>query len=266
MVNILVTATLGPKTPDLKHAAIAVAFLLDTDISDHVLDSLMEAVTTKALGQFEGLITKLSSTADFLTANNAKCTESTLMLKAMFETLGASATPTQALIAKASVGLPVTPAPQGTAAANTLLPDKLTYIMAPEDHSTTGTSKFHNTLNKTLKTLHKKGVTIREVENGKIDLNISKMHTIGLKLVGKSAYLTEFDTAGSAARFCHYAMMEWTNSNKIFGKCMDIIDKAYNVIARFVLCNSTVEPDDHICLCTIELENGLAADYIALAM
>ncbi|KNZ81142.1 hypothetical protein J132_03134 [Termitomyces sp. J132] len=87
LVNILATAALTSKLPELRNAALAVAFLLDADITDCVSDTLADTVVAKALGCIEGLVEKLSSTADFLTANDAKRAESTLALKATSETL-----------------------------------------------------------------------------------------------------------------------------------------------------------------------------------
>ncbi|KAG5349057.1 hypothetical protein C0989_006340 [Termitomyces sp. Mn162] len=65
LVNILVTAALVPKTPDLKLVALATAFLLDANITDHILDILANTVAV-----------------DFLVASNTKHAESTLALKA----------------------------------------------------------------------------------------------------------------------------------------------------------------------------------------
>ncbi|KNZ77680.1 hypothetical protein J132_04499 [Termitomyces sp. J132] len=87
LVNILATAALTSKLPELRNAALAVAFLLDADIMDCVSDTLADAVAAKALGRIEGLVEKLGSTADFLAANDAKRAESTLALKATSETL-----------------------------------------------------------------------------------------------------------------------------------------------------------------------------------
>ncbi|KAG5338436.1 hypothetical protein C0989_007284 [Termitomyces sp. Mn162] len=62
IVNILVTAALTPKPPDLKNAALDTTFLLDTDIADHVSISLANVVATKALGRIEEIVKKLGST------------------------------------------------------------------------------------------------------------------------------------------------------------------------------------------------------------
>ncbi|KNZ72329.1 hypothetical protein J132_04019 [Termitomyces sp. J132] len=87
LVNILATAALMSKLLELRNMALAVAFLLDADVMDHVLETLANAVADKAIGRLEGLVEKLGSMANFLAASDAKCTETTLTLKATSETL-----------------------------------------------------------------------------------------------------------------------------------------------------------------------------------
>ncbi|KAG6878484.1 hypothetical protein C0992_008044 [Termitomyces sp. T32_za158] len=87
LVNILATAALTSKPAELKNAAIAVAFLLDADITDHVSSTLSDAVATKALGCFAGLAEKLNTVTNFLVANDTSRVESTLALKTTTETL-----------------------------------------------------------------------------------------------------------------------------------------------------------------------------------
>ncbi|KAG5350428.1 hypothetical protein C0989_011102 [Termitomyces sp. Mn162] len=285
-------AALVPKTLDLKHAAIAIAFLLDTNIAGHLSDALAEAVMAKALNWISNIMEKLSSTANFLTANNAKHAELTLALEAMLviwggvsSLLGAVATqftnaplpslPSTALIwasiFKASVGLLTTLAPSKYMAINTLSTDKLSQIQqrdssAPEVLLATRMANLCNKLDKSLKSLNKEAMVLRVAKDGEMKINMPRTHTIGLKLISHSAFLAGFDSADSAFRFHNYAMVKWETFNKIFSNYVEVVDKAFNIIARFVPCTGSVNPDDYVCLCTIKLENGLAADSIFSAL
>ncbi|KNZ72744.1 hypothetical protein J132_01948 [Termitomyces sp. J132] len=87
LVTILATAALTLKQLKLKNATIVVAFLLETDITNHVSNALAEAVTRKTVDRIGELVEKLGSMANFLAANNAKYTESILALKATSNTL-----------------------------------------------------------------------------------------------------------------------------------------------------------------------------------
>ncbi|KAG6876298.1 hypothetical protein C0993_004189, partial [Termitomyces sp. T159_Od127] len=81
MVNILVTAAISSKPEDLKQAIITVTFLLDANITDHISDSLTQAVATKAIDCIGDLIKKLEILIDFLVTNNAKHTKSSVELR-----------------------------------------------------------------------------------------------------------------------------------------------------------------------------------------
>ncbi|KAG5332534.1 hypothetical protein C0989_006990 [Termitomyces sp. Mn162] len=100
LITILGTAALTSKLPELKTIALTVAFLLKANIMDHVSNKLAEAVTTKTINKIGGLIKKSSTTAEFLAANDIKCAESTLALKASSTTLEGVATLLDALASK----------------------------------------------------------------------------------------------------------------------------------------------------------------------
>ncbi|KAH0585707.1 hypothetical protein H2248_008919 [Termitomyces sp. 'cryptogamus'] len=65
MVSILVTAGLTPKSPELKHTIIAVAFLINANVEGHMSDHLADNVVAKTMGKIGGLVEKRSTTADF---------------------------------------------------------------------------------------------------------------------------------------------------------------------------------------------------------
>lgn len=87
LVAVLATAALTSKHIEQKTAMIATTFILDMDITDHILDTLADMVAYKAMAKVSGLIEKLGSTANFLAASNAKHAEVTLMLQSTASTL-----------------------------------------------------------------------------------------------------------------------------------------------------------------------------------
>lgn len=87
LTNILVTAALTSKPPELKSTVIAVAFILEADIADRVSDTLAAAVASKATDRLEGLIGKLGTSIEFLSANDTKRAEATLSIEGSSSTL-----------------------------------------------------------------------------------------------------------------------------------------------------------------------------------
>ncbi|KAG6877438.1 hypothetical protein C0993_007319 [Termitomyces sp. T159_Od127] len=87
IVSILATTALSSKLSEMRSTVLAGALLLEADVADHTADSIADAIATKALGKLSGLVEKLGSTAEFLTANDAQRAESTLALKSTSETL-----------------------------------------------------------------------------------------------------------------------------------------------------------------------------------
>ncbi|KAG6867619.1 hypothetical protein C0993_000476 [Termitomyces sp. T159_Od127] len=54
LANILVTAAIASKLEDLKQAALVVAFILESDITDHISDALTDMVASKTIGHLGG--------------------------------------------------------------------------------------------------------------------------------------------------------------------------------------------------------------------
>ncbi|KAG5339328.1 hypothetical protein C0989_004703 [Termitomyces sp. Mn162] len=94
----------------MQSTTLVVAFLLKADITNHILDTLVEAVATKTIDKIGALVDKLGLTADFLTANDMKQAESTLKLQATSATLEGVYTLLDALASKL-VSSPPVPAP-----------------------------------------------------------------------------------------------------------------------------------------------------------
>ncbi|KAG6852381.1 hypothetical protein C0991_012561 [Blastosporella zonata] len=70
-----------------KNALIAVALLLDADITDHISDTLANAVATKTLARLEATASSLATSATFASANDTNCADTTVTLQKITETL-----------------------------------------------------------------------------------------------------------------------------------------------------------------------------------
>ncbi|KAG6884181.1 hypothetical protein C0993_000583 [Termitomyces sp. T159_Od127] len=74
LAHVLITAAMVSKGPNLKNevknAVLAVAFLLEDDVSDKISSSLANAVTAKALDHVDPIIHCITSSLDFVTASD----------------------------------------------------------------------------------------------------------------------------------------------------------------------------------------------------
>ncbi|KAG5348997.1 hypothetical protein C0989_006658, partial [Termitomyces sp. Mn162] len=169
LVNILTTAALTSKQPELKNATLAVAFLLDANITDQVSSTLADAIATRTTERLERLVGKLGTTADFLAANDTKAAKSTLALKAMANKLGGQRVHWDA--------------------RTVLIRFDGRDEMAPEDLSPTGTLKLHNDLNKMLQQIYVRALRLCKAEDWEIDMVTLRMS--GSTDLGGSAALGE---------------------------------------------------------------------------
>ncbi|KAG6875903.1 hypothetical protein C0992_001765 [Termitomyces sp. T32_za158] len=303
LVNILVTAALTSKHEDLKRASLAVAFILDANVTDRISEGLADAVAAKAAARLGEVNEKLYCTSEFLAASDAARADSTLSLSKLTtkltavsaalntvtSRLAATAPPSTApvswaTIAKASANRPLRPAmPPQQASAHSddvahrihqcILRDARTVLcqfdphdaMAPKDLSMNGSANLRAELNTLLSRLDKKEALLTATEEGEVPSTRCATHVIGLKLSSSSAYLIKFDTADSAVRFQEYATDNWALLALLFGDGFVVINKSYGVIARFVPCTGSFDPDSDACLRTIEMENNLPTDSIVSA-
>ena len=125
-------------------------------------------------------------------------------------------------------------------------------IGAPADLSALGLSRIWTALNNALKALDKKARNARTPEEGEVSPLAPDMVAIGLRRTSSSAYLAEFDSTDSAARFCHYMSMDWLLLSDLFRDSAVIVDKSYGLITRFVPCTGQFYPSLATCLCTVE--------------
>lgn len=114
LANVLVTAALTPKTPDLKNAALAVAFVLEANVTDQVSSLLAEAVAEKTLGKLSAAVDKLNSSADFISANDSSRAETSLTLNSVTKDLDRIASTLSNAVSKIQAPPPLGPLSQPT--------------------------------------------------------------------------------------------------------------------------------------------------------
>ncbi|KAF5378885.1 hypothetical protein D9615_006982 [Tricholomella constricta] len=117
LVRILLTAALNlsqkatETRTDAKNAVLAVAFLLEEDITDCIADALAEAVTAKALDRLDSATSKLTSSTAFSTATDTQQAETTIALKTVSTQLAGVTASLSDLAAKLNT---TTPSPSST--------------------------------------------------------------------------------------------------------------------------------------------------------
>ncbi|KAG5724629.1 hypothetical protein E4T56_gene3672 [Termitomyces sp. T112] len=96
MTSILITAVLTSTPTELKAMAIAVAFILEANIMDHVSDSLVDTVISKTADWLDNMVGRLNTSIDFLAASNTSWAEAMLSLGKTSEALKGLATTLEA--------------------------------------------------------------------------------------------------------------------------------------------------------------------------
>ncbi|KAF5376429.1 hypothetical protein D9615_008638 [Tricholomella constricta] len=120
LVRVLMTAALNftnkstESRTDAKHAVLAVAFLLEDDITDSISDALADAVAAKTLSRLESATDKLTSSAAFSSATDTQQAETTLALKTVSTQLADVTTSLNLLAAKMSTSIAPPPPSQPT--------------------------------------------------------------------------------------------------------------------------------------------------------
>ncbi|KAG5335112.1 hypothetical protein C0989_002375 [Termitomyces sp. Mn162] len=234
------------KLNDLKRMALAIAFILDADISDHVSDILAEAVASKVLGCLEGTTDILSSTASFLVANDANHAGLTLDLKAATDKLVGVMASLEAHLPSSmcsppppATDTPITWASIAKAACKTTQPAILIQCNSNDPLiQKASTALLQDNLNKLLKQLDEKSTVAWETEEGEIEALTPCTHAIGLRAISRSAYLAEFESAESVSRFRHHANMEWHLFDIVFSESIEVVNKSYNLIASAATAKS----------------------------
>ncbi|KAG6895114.1 hypothetical protein C0992_003109 [Termitomyces sp. T32_za158] len=295
LVRVLMTAAMVTKgtrlDSDARNAVLAVAFLLEDDVTDSTAETIAQAVAAKVLDRIGPVTTSLSTSVEFAAAASTTQAETTLALKDAATQLVA-----------ATVGWPDHPAPHGrtslqptarrlhltrphppatfnpslpaqhTRLQQRLLRDAQTVLIevdatnktSPQDRSPNGNHELRKRINKHLSEIDK---TMNDLTADKGSATAATHTWIrGISALARGAYLLEFDTADSAERFRTYAEdPEWDVAGANFGETARVIDKAHNLIVRFVPCKGEFDPTSPHDLVTFEEDNNLPAGSVTSA-
>lgn len=311
LVRVLLTAALSlpgknnESRTEAKNAVLAVAFLLDDDITDNVSDALVEAIATKTLSRLESTTDRLASSAAFLSATDTDQADATLTLKGVSAQLAIVTASLEVIATKISESTGPPPAqPQRTwasaAATATQLPppslppaafnpaaaDDHTRLQqrvlraartilievdsaddtSPTDRSPAGNFAIREAMNRKLAELDKEADSNGEINAEGQSLMENTTLIRGITALERGAYIFEMDTADTARRFRTYAE-ESGNSllTDHLGKAATLKAKAHNLIFRFVPCGGMFDPDNAEHLATIENDHNLPQGSIVSA-
>ncbi|KAG5349036.1 hypothetical protein C0989_006460 [Termitomyces sp. Mn162] len=119
LAHVLMTAAMISKgmklENEVKNAVLAVAFLLEDDVNDKILNFLADAVTAKVLDRINPIFHRITSSLNFATASNTTQAETTLALTAVSAQLTAVSTSLGKTASKLSAPPPpASPAPLPT--------------------------------------------------------------------------------------------------------------------------------------------------------
>ena len=295
MVNILLTVALLPKLPPDAVAAIrAVALIIDDDIEDSFSTNLSSAIADKLLARIGNVPDELNKAKEFLEATSTKQASTAVQLH---ETATQHATTTSNLVEistkLASAEPPQHPAPiphwptiHGSGPSSTSHPPSshdpsttdhdirvqqrlllasrtilveinLTHASSPTDRTPQAALKIRDDLNKRLSDLDEGNL---ELVNSPDDNTKIR----GIQTLERGAYLFEMNSPAAADRFRTYCS-DFDLLTSSLGVSARVKDKAYNLVFRFVPCQSSFDPSDPDHISAIETENGLEPGSITSA-
>ncbi|KAG5350341.1 hypothetical protein C0989_011405 [Termitomyces sp. Mn162] len=245
LMRVLMTAVVTLKglklEVDAKNVVLTVAFLLEEDVNNKLLDTLVNMVTSKVLECMKPVVHCIALTLDFASANDTAQAETTLALKSVLAQLKMVSSSLNNIVTKLSTTpLPPTSQPATThtllwvdiastkptsvlATFNPMLSDQHTHLQqrliysvktilitaepsctnAPLDHSPTMSYKLWGHINKLLTKIDKSGANLAAI-NG-VAPTPAKMVVCSISWIKRGAYLFKLDTMDSAACFRSYA-------------------------------------------------------------
>jgi hypothetical protein len=286
MVNILMTVSLLPKLPMDAAAAIrSVALLIDDDIKDSLSSDISTAVANKLLAHLGNIPDELSRTKEFLEATSTKQANTVVQLQ---ETATQHAATTANLIEISSkltsADIP-RPPPQWPSIQSSgpslshdpsttdsdirlqqrlLLASRTVLVEVDRAHAPSSSERNPQTVLKLRDDLNAK---LSDLDDGNFDLADSpgdRTKIRGIQTLERGAYLFELNSPAAAARFRSYCS-EFNLLLTSLGRSAHAKDKGYNLVFRFVPCQSSFDPSDLDHISAIETENGLDEGSITSA-
>ncbi|KAG5719556.1 hypothetical protein E4T56_gene14208 [Termitomyces sp. T112] len=272
---------------DVRNAVLAVAFLLEDDVTDQLAEAIAKIVAGK-----------------FASATSSSQAKMTLALKTMATQLAAtqpaaattSLTDIIAKLTSSPIACPgalqpmpsttwasvvVTPADQVPNRFNPIISPQHMWLQqkmlcnarivlievnsadptAPQDCMPNGFFELHKHLNKHLAEIDKAMADMSAIDG--VVSSTATTWVQGISALLRGAYLLEFDLAKSALRFQAYTSNpEWNIIKPNFGDSAHLLGKVHNLIIRFVPCRGTFDPSNPEDLSAFELEDHLQPSAI----
>ena len=297
MVSVLLTASLTPRIPSEAATAIrAVAFLLESNITDKTADHLANEVSNKVKAELTHIISGLSATQSFLEASATQQANSIIELKEITATTKSNSDNFSALTDKLtainSATTSTPPPPQwpslrpsppslppntydpASPSSTTRLRQRLLLAsrtvlvhvdpgddLAPTDRTPPALQDLRISINKDLDEYDDLSPHLFTSNNGTSTKTIIR----GLQALKRGAFLFDLDSAASADRFRHYAKEHPGFLPSHLGLSATVKPKNFNLIFKFVPCTSGFDPSNPDCLSTIESSNNLKPGSITSA-
>jgi hypothetical protein len=293
MVKILLTVALLPKLPpDAVTAIRAVALIIDENIKDSFSTALSSAIANKLLAHIGDIPDELNKAKEFLEATSTKQASTAVQLH---KTAMQHATTTSNLIeistklASAepySAPIPHWPSIHGSGPSPTshppsthdpfamdhniriqqclLLASHTILVKVNPTHASSSTDRTPQTALKTHNDLNKR---LSDLNEGNLELVNSpgdSTKICGIQTLERGTYLIEMNSPTATDHFRTYCL-DFDLLTSSLGVSADVKDKAYNLIFRFVPCQSSFDPSDPDHISAIETKNGLDPGSITSA-
>ena len=294
MVKILLTASLLPRiSTEAANTIRAVAFILDTDITDNISTSLATAVSDKINTNLSTILTGLTASQTFLEALSTQQAETALKMDnaatLVSNSTGTYVTTSQnltALVAKTasstkwplptqSMQLPNVHDPNASDSTTKLqqrllLAARSVFITVDHANPSSPRDRTPPALQKIKVAFNKAILDIEDIENFTWDADgdgpAVKTKTVirGIQALDKG-YLIDMDTPESANRLKAY-IGDYDDLLPVhLGNTATLKRKIYNLIFKFVPCQGEFDPSDINSLLDIEQANDLTPGSIVSA-
>ncbi|KAG6863463.1 hypothetical protein C0991_005649 [Blastosporella zonata] len=280
---------------DIKNTLLSVSFLINSDITDHISDTLTEAITAKteaSLIKLENTTSKLAESANFATANDISRAATSVTLDKIAQKLNqvTNTLTTLSNVNPHAANHPHFPMGRSNSwadvarvnplalssrfynpASNTshtrlqqcIICDsriiRITYLKSddtvPKDHSPSSLAALRKTINRSLFTIDSQNISALPSHPPQ---QPPKTFVRGVTATDKGAFILELDTVESAQRFISYANdLALSIPSNILGLSATIGNRPHCVIAKFVPCDGAFDPSDNNHLRQIEYDNSL---------
>ncbi|KAG6839392.1 hypothetical protein C0991_003006, partial [Blastosporella zonata] len=247
--------------PDIRNTLLSVAFLINSDITDHISDALTKAIASKTEASLSKLENATSRLAD--SPSPAPLLGPPPSPPPHEETPPPGQTrsgPTSRLPPPGtSTQRPTSAIPGFSNEINFLKSDDT----VPTDHSPNGLATLRESINQKLATIDSHNAA-KSLDHP--DSPPPKTLVRGITATNKGAFILKLDTAESVQRFTKYTNdTSLSFPSGILGSSATISNRPHCVIAKFVPCDGAFDPDDNDHLCQIEYDNFLPEHSITTA-